>query len=104
MSPQSVSDPGLDMASADVAAMTPPVADAQERSRERWVRVVLLGLIVLVLGFTATLTANFFYPCVPAAGSLVQPPLADCAVFLSPWIGLAVAGLVILGVGYLRAA
>lgn len=76
--------------------------DAAGRARERWFRIVLLGLVVLVAGFTATLVANAFYPCEPAAGSVVQPPLADCAVALSPWIGIAVAGLVIAVAGYLR--
>jgi hypothetical protein len=71
-------------------------------SRESWFRVVLLGLAILVIGFTAILIANSFYPCVPAADSVAQPPLAECAVFLSPWIGVAAAGVVIAGIGYLR--
>ena len=88
-------------ASADAAA-TPPAEEAEGRVRERWFRAVLLGLLVLVAGFTAILVANAFYPCEPAAGSLVQPPLADCAVALSPWIGLAIAGLAIAVAGYLK--
>ena len=87
--------------SADAAA-TPAAEDVEGRARERWFRVVLLGLIVLVAGFTATLVANAFYPCEPASGSVLQPPLADCAVALSPWIGIAVAGLAVAVAGYLR--
>lgn len=102
MSLHSVSRSGHPMAATGSAAIAPPAADAAERSRERWFRVVLLGLLVLVLGFTATLMANFFYPCEPAAGSVIQPPLADCAVFLSPWIGLIAVGIAIAGIGYLR--
>ncbi len=82
------------------AAPAPP--DAAARRRGTAFRAVLLGLVVLVLGFTAVLIANAFYPCEPAAGSAVQPPLADCAVALSPWIGVAVVGLLIAVVGYLR--
>ncbi len=85
----------------DVAAV-PPAEDAAGRARERWFRVVLAGLVVLVAGFTATLVANAFYPCEPAAGSVLQPPLADCAVALSPWIGVAVVGLVLAALGYRR--
>jgi len=77
----------------------PPAANA---ARERAFRLVLLGLLLLVAGFTATLVANAFYPCEPATGSAIQPPLADCAVSLSPWIGIAFAGLLVAIAGYLR--
>ncbi len=90
------------MATTGAAAVPEPAADATGRSREIWFRAVLLGLFVLVLGFTAALMANSFYPCEPASGSVVQPPLADCAVFLSPWIGLVAVGIVIAVIGYLR--
>jgi hypothetical protein len=90
------------MVATESAAVPAPPADAAERRRERWFRVVLLGLLVLVLGFTATLMANFFYPCEPAAGSIVQPPLAECALFLSPWLAVAAVGVIIAGIGYLR--
>ncbi len=90
------------MADASSPQVPSPATTPQERARQLWFRVVLLGLVILVLGFTATLMANFFYPCVPATGSDVQPPLADCAVFLSPWLGVAVAGLVLAVAGYLK--
>ena len=77
-------------------------ASAAEALRERGFRLALLGLVVLVLGFTATLMANFFYPCEPAAGSVVQPPLAECAAFLSPWLAVALAGLILAAVAYRR--
>lgn len=83
-------------------AGTPPAASAAARARERAFRIVLLGLVVLAVGSTAVLVANAFYPCEPAAGSVVQPPLADCAVSLSPWIGVALVGLVLAIAGYLR--
>ncbi len=90
------------MAAGDPATSPASAPDATERSRDRWFRAVLLGLIVLVLGFTGILMANFFYPCEPAAGSVVQPPLVDCAAFLSPWIAVALVGLLLAGLGYLR--
>ena len=102
MSPHSVYGAGLDMAEPTSPTAPGPGASSEDAPRERWFRIVLLGLVVLVLGFTATLMANFFYPCVPAAGPDVQPPLADCAVFLSPWLGILAAGLVLAGIGYLR--
>jgi hypothetical protein len=102
LTPHSVSGSGQDMAATESATVPTPAADAAERSRERWFRVVLLGLLILVLGFTALLMANFFYPCEPAAGSVVQPPLGECVGFLSPWIGVVAAGIVIAGIGYLR--
>lgn len=83
-------------------APTNASADGAARARERWFRIVLVGLVVLVAGFTAILVSNAFYPCVPAAGSAVQPPLADCAVSLSPWAALAVLGLLLAVVGYRR--
>lgn len=90
------------MAASPTETTPVPAAEAAGQSRERWFRVVLLGLLVLVVGFTATLMANEFYPCVPSAGSALQPPLGDCAVFLSPWIGIALVGAVLAGIGYLR--
>lgn len=84
------------------APATPSAEDAAVRARSRSFRIVLLGLVVLVLGFTAILVANAFYPCEPAVGSVVQPPLADCAVSLSPWIGVSVVGLGLAVAGYLR--
>ncbi len=87
---------------ASGASASSQAEEATVRGRERWFRVVLLGLLLLVLGFTATLVTNTFYPCVPAAGSTVQPPLGDCAVALSPWLGLAAAGLIVAVAGYLR--
>lgn len=85
------------------AAATSTTAErAAAPRRERTFQTVLLGLVLLVLGFTATLVANAFYPCEPAAGSIVQPPLTDCAVSLSPWIGLAAIGLLLAAVGYYR--
>ncbi len=78
-----------------------PAGDAA-RAREFAFRIVLVGLVLLVLGFTATLVANAFFPCEPAAGSTIQPPIADCAVALSPWLGIAVVGLLVAVVGYLR--
>ncbi len=85
-------------------AATGPATDVSpdERARTLWFRAVLAGLVVLILGFTAILIRNSYFPCVPAEGSLLQPPLADCAVALSPWIGLAAAGLVLAGLGFLR--
>ncbi len=81
----------------------PPGPEASAaRARELAFRVVLVGLLLLVLGFTATLVGNAFYPCEPSAGSSVQPPLADCAVALSPWLALAVVGFLVAVVGYLR--
>ncbi len=77
-------------------------AGAASRTRETWFRIVLIGLLVLVVGFTAALVSNGLYPCVPAADTSLQPPLADCAVALSPWIGLALAGLMIAAIGYVR--
>lgn len=78
-------------------------APSPEAVRERTFRLVLIGLLLLVLGFTALLIANGLYPCVPAGGSAVEPPLADCAVSLSPWAGVAVVGLALAAVGYRRA-
>ncbi len=63
---------------------------------------MLLGLVVLIVGFTAILLGQARYPCVPAAGSAIEPPLADCAIALSPWAGIAVVGLVVAVVGYVR--
>ncbi len=84
---------------------TSPPADAVEPSaarRERWFRVVLLGLGLVIFGFTAAAFANGLPPCVPAAGSGVAPPLSECVVALSPWAGVALLGLVLAVVGYIR--
>ncbi len=86
---------------AESAPAAPP-ADAATRARERAFQLVLLGLVVLVVGFTATLVANAFFPCEPAAGSSVQPPIADCAVALSPWLGVALVGLILALLAYRR--
>lgn len=90
------------MDTADSPSSPPPGETAASQARARTFSVVLLGLLVLVAGFTATLVSNSFYPCVPAAGTAVQPPLLDCAVFLSPWLGLALVGLVLALLGYIR--
>lgn len=86
---------------APTAAPT-PAEDLTARARQRWFQVVLVGLVLLVVGFTATLVSNAFYPCVPSAGSHVQPPLGDCAVALSPGLGLALVGLLLAVLGYRR--
>lgn len=78
-------------------------APGVDAARERTFRLVLIGLVLLVVGFTALLISNGLYPCVPAADSTVAPPLSDCAVFLSPWAGLALIGLALAAVGYRRA-
>jgi len=88
--------------SGEAAPVTPPPTVA-EAARERSFRLVLIGLVVLIVGFTAAAFANGMYPCVPAAGSSVEPPLTDCAVSLSPWAGLALVGLVLAVLGYRRA-
>ncbi len=92
-----MAEPGGSATGPEMAAPAPP-----DHSRNLAFRIALAGLILLVLGFTGTLVANAFYPCEPAAGSIVQPPLADCAVSLSPWIGIALAGLLVAVAGYLR--
>ena len=79
-----------------------PAPDPAAHSRETAFRIVLLGLVLLVAGFTLTLVSNAFYPCVPSAGSVVQPPLAACAVALSPWLGVAGVGLLLALLGYHR--
>lgn len=80
-----------------------PPADSRPSGQERSTRIVLIGLILLILGFTAAAFANGLYPCVPAAGSSIEPPLTDCGVSLSPWAGIAVVGLALALVGYRRA-
>ncbi len=89
-------------ASGDTGTAATTANDSEARSRTLAFRIVLVGLLLLVVGFTATLVANAFYPCEPAAGSAVQPPIGDCAVALSPWFGLAVLGLVVAILGYFR--
>lgn len=89
-------------ASGDTGTAATTAGDSAARSRALAFRIVLVGLLLLVVGFTATLVANAFYPCEPAAGSAVQPPIGDCAVTLSPWLGLAVLGLAVAILGYLR--
>ena len=81
-----------------------PAPDAADATRERSFRLVLLGLVLLILGFTAGAFANGLYPCAPASGSAIEPPLADCAVSLSPWAGVAALGLALAVLGYRRAA
>ncbi len=91
------------MAAAEAPTAAPTSGgDVAARARQRWFQAVLVGLVLLVVGFTATLVSNAFYPCVPAAGSHVQPPLGDCAVALSPWLGLALVGLLVAVLGYRR--
>jgi hypothetical protein len=91
------------MTSPDAAATVSPPVDAPNAARERSIRLVLVGLVLLIVGFTASAFANGMYPCVPAAGSSLEPPLAECAVSLSPWAGLALVGLALALVGYRRA-
>ncbi len=83
-------------------ASAPPTS-ASDGVRERTFRLVLIGLVLLVVGFTALLVTNDLYPCVPAAGSSMEPPLSDCALFLSPWAAVALVGLALAAVGYWRA-
>ncbi len=86
------------------ASVTPPApVPSADVAREKTFRLVLLGLVLLVVGFTALLVSNDLYPCVPVAGSSLEPPLTDCALFLSPWAGVALVGLALAAVGYLRA-
>lgn len=80
-----------------------PSTPAPDAARERTIRLVLVGLVLLVVGFTALLVSNDLYPCVPASGSSVEPPLSDCALFVSPWAAVALVGLAIAAVGYRRA-
>lgn len=85
------------------AAQPTTAAETPEAARERPFRLVLLGLVLLVLGFTAAAFTNGLYPCVPAAGSAIEPPLTDCAVALSPWVGVALVGVALALIGYRRA-
>lgn len=97
--------PGMSVASTETALSSPPPAaeaGSTSRRRERWFLVVLLGLIVLIVGFTGTLLGQAAYPCVPPAGSGVEPPLPECAVALSPWVLVAIVGLLLAFAGYLR--
>ncbi len=87
------------MTASEATVPTPPSTDA---ARERTIRLVLVGLVLLVVGFTALLVSNDLYPCVPAGGSALAPPLSDCAVFLSPWAAVALVGLALAAVGYRR--
>jgi heme/copper-type cytochrome/quinol oxidase subunit 2 len=77
-------------------------ADAATKSRDLWSRIVFVGMVLFIIGFIAVLMAQSVYPCTPAAGHAVEPPLTDCALFLSPWVVLAVFGLVLFAVAYLR--
>ncbi len=91
------------MATNDAASAPTTAVDATDAARERSFRLVLLGLVLLILGFTVGTFANGLYPCVPAAGSAIEPPLTDCAVSLSPWAGVAAVGLALALFGYRRA-
>ena len=90
------------MSTPEVAATPTSTSPAPDAARERSFRLVLFGLGVLVLGFTAALLGNGLYPCVPAVGSAIEPPLTDCAIALSPWGALAFVGLVLALIGYRR--
>ncbi len=90
------------MSAPDTTPAPSPAAVEAGLSRDRSFQLVLIGLIILIAGFTAALLANGLYPCVPAAGSDFEPPLADCAIALSPWAGVAVIGLALALVGYRR--
>lgn len=87
----------------EAAAPSPTPIAAADAARERSMRLVLIGLAVLIVGFTLGAFANGMYPCVPAAGSSIEPPLTDCAVSLSPWAALGLVGLALAVVGYRRA-
>ncbi len=91
------------MTAPGAAASAAPTTEKTDAARERSFRLVLVGLVVLILGFTAAAFANGLYPCVPTSGSSVQPPLTDCAVSLSPWAAVALVGLALAIVGYRRA-
>ncbi len=80
-----------------------PTANEADAARERTFSIVLVGVVLLILGFTLAAIANGLYPCVPAAGSSVEPPLTDCAVSLSPWVGILIVGLALAVLGYIRA-
>lgn len=88
------------MTATETAAPPPDAAETPDAAREFWFRLVLLGLVLLVVGFTFGAITNGLYPCVPAAGSSVEPPLTECAVSLSPWVGVGVVGLALAVVGY----
>lgn len=92
------------MSSSEVAVPVAPPSDAASAARERSFRLVLIGLVLLITGFTIAAIANGLYPCVPAAGSGIEPPPSDCAVTLSPWAAVALVGLILAVVGYRRAA
>jgi len=91
------------MSTPEAAASPTPTVLPADAARERSVRLVLYGLVVLVLGFTAVLLANGLYPCVPSAGSAIEPTLTDCAAALSPWGAVAFVGFVLALIGYRRA-
>lgn len=74
----------------------------EDASRETWFHLVLLGLLVFIAGATAMLFASAAYPCAPAAGSIVEPPLSQCTVALSPYAAAALLGLVAAILGYVR--
>ena len=82
--------------------LTTPNVGSSDAARERSFRLVLVGLVALIAGFTAGAFANGMYPCVPAAGSSIEPPLTDCAASLSPWAAVAIVGLVLALFGYRR--
>ncbi len=93
---------GATMSAPESAAAPAAPAESLDPARERSFRLVLLGLVLLIVGFTFGAFANGLYPCVPAAGSSVAPPLSECAVALSPWAGVGLIGLVLAVVGYRR--
>ena len=90
------------MATPEPVALSPSPTEPADPARERTFRWVFGGLVILIVGFTAAAFTNGLYPCVPAAGSSAEPPLTDCAVALSPWIGVALVGLVLAIVAYRR--
>lgn len=90
------------MSATETTPAPPSTPDDVDADRERSFRLVLIGLVVLIAGFTAALLANGLYPCVPGASG-IEPPLSDCAISLSPWAGVGIVGLAIALVGYRRA-
>lgn len=88
--------------SAAQPTVAAPESPAAEAMRDRWYVVALVGLILAIAGSTAAALQNSLYPCEPATGSSVAPPLADCAVALAPGGTVFLAGLVLAAAGYLK--